>query len=245
MFRNSALLVVLALIFLVIPLQFTVAKTPIVNVSKRAFSESFPDFRQVNSVGLVAGVQVKQAPYKLNEPVVYVSGIKPSDKFICVSISHVGGTYIANFRVRNPRKGSIVGLKMPSKLFDNAYVTSTQLAVNARVTDKSICSKKDSHYLVSNWRDRFPVEAVDIYIAIDPSSVARFNLKGTSGAVNCNSIEVLNRKKGSSFREFTQYCRMKLPPSCKPSAYFEIIVDPIRGKSRQKNSASGYLRRGC
>ena len=121
--------------------------------------------------GLVAGPLVRPVPFPTREaghPQVWIGGLQPGDRVLCVELARAQGGYEARFTVRLPRAGDAVRVPFDSsdearRLFA-AGATAAELVVRARADRDGSCD--DAGPLLPAALDMPPAGTPELHLAV-------------------------------------------------------------------------------
>jgi hypothetical protein len=105
-------------------------------------------------------------------PQLTVTGVRSSDRFICVSISHINNLYRADFSFRNRGTSSVVKVLFESRFWHQLPSRSVgELAIEVYVDGASSCDGRKDEILPAGWGLSVPQEGYVLVNAGQSNSV--------------------------------------------------------------------------
>lgn len=215
---------------------------PKVVVPKRSFTETYFERRNLSAYAKLVGWQGGELGGQLRDPTVYVAGLKPGDRTLCVTMRHVDGSYLGSARINNPNRGSRIVLQLPSTLVQRrSQIGEADVALMAQVSRGSRCTDSDP-ILSANWGSGPAKGATSLFVSASLGSDVRLMIAGASRSTRCEALEELLPDPRKNRQQFNTVCRIELPRACQSETAFELIVDSGSGRGPPM---PGRLRRDC
>lgn len=184
--------------------QAQAARIPRIEVSAPPFREYEPEVVRYASRD-VAGALVGSLQHRANRPVILLTGIRDSDRTICVIIERSNGAYLAAFNIPNARRGDTVELVLPSRLIGRLRAQAGEMAVRAQASGRGSCAAGDP-FLVAGWT-RPATTSVAILLNSQDSDYVGISV-GRGPASECSSLRDALGNQRLSVATFDRVCRL-------------------------------------
>lgn len=183
-------------------------------VPDRAFKEKLVAEAKVSGAGTV-GLVAANLGYDIpsRNAILTVSGIRNASAYICVEIESSSGLYFATFNVPNPKSGSVVSFKTPSKEMNKGATKAAGLAVRVTQSLKKNCMGEKALLPVA-WGSSQPV--AQMFLAVNRMSATTTRIRSVESATSA-PCEPIARFAGGTSLNTTRYdllCPVKITKSC-------------------------------
>jgi hypothetical protein len=188
--------------------------------------------------GRIIGMQSGDPLGKVDRSVITISGLKPSDTIICVSIQHVNGAYYAGFTQRVEKHGPIVRFVLPSTKVGGFSARTAELAILAQTGRNGRCGENDP-ILPATW-GRYPSTG-DSYVLINDrkASITRVSFAGQA-FLPCKRLRD-NLGERVALRAYQVSCPIQRVVACVTDA--PLVVQFVERGGR--SSIRSIVRGGC
>lgn len=167
-----------------------------------------------------------------------VSGLSPTDKYICINIRHVSGTYLAAVTFSRPQNASSVVVVLPKNKVAAMRATRAELAILARASTGSTCSNTDP-ILPATWGGETPGPSAYLLINDHQSIRTRASIAGEAPQMCSQLSDILPR--GKVLRSYHVACRLPVNGACGTAQSFAVKLM----KGTTESSIRGRLRNVC
>jgi hypothetical protein len=203
--------------FVALVLMFTgqASAAPAVSVvPDRAFNEKLDDEANVSGAGIV-GLVAANLGYNIpsRNSVLTVSGIKSTAIYICVEIESSNGLYFASFTVPNPKSGSVISFRTPSKKMSKGATKAAGLAVRVTQSVKKNCLGEKA-LLPVEWGISQPGD--QMFLAVNRMSATTTRIRSIDGTASAPCEPIARFTGGTSLNttRFELLCPVKVDKSC-------------------------------
>lgn len=199
-------------------------QTSVVSVPPSEFTETLHRSRKIRNSGPLVGVQSTAARLDVGNPIITVSGIKPSDKLVCLTISHASGVYVGKAKIKNSSFAGTVSFQLPAKLLKDVSRSAKQYAILAQASAENYCHSRND-ILFATWGNSPPRGKVVIALSASPTAATRVVVQGAVGGSRCQTASNYLAPKRLTFQSFSRVCSVSLSGECRQEARLEIIIN--------------------
>ncbi len=197
--------------------------TPEYKVKPKNFFESLPDVQKISLENAIVGYHFGDLNEKISRPALLLTGIKLTDKNICIRVENRSGTYIAQANIKNPKLGSTIRVKLPTKKKSIYRATASDLAIVAKVSPNREC-EGEAEFLTTSWNGMPKLkDSFNIFANLNGHDSAKIALQGTKNVADCLPVDMVIKDSNKTFRAFNYVCSLK-PESCKSETLFALTV---------------------
>jgi len=187
-------------------------------VAMPPFSEQVASFSHYAGEALAGAVILPERAVPVGS-VIVVSGVRPSDRTICVRIEQSNGGYHASFDVPNPNKGPSFLFVLPTSTIARLGIAPVELAIRARVSDGSSCND-NSPILAAGWGSAI---TPSIELLVNPQRYDRVSARVASGISSACSPALSNTAGDRrSMSSYSIVCRVRLTGAC--ASEQEVVI---------------------
>lgn len=189
--------------------------------------------------GLLMGVAMGGLDRGVSEPALTVSGLRATDKTICVAIKHANAAYTAGFRTPNAGRSGTVRFRLPSRVIGKLNARAGAVAILAQASAGAACVRSDP-VLPAAWGRVMPTSEGFALVNDHQADISRARI-GPQPMQRCQSATSL-AGAGVPLRSFQVSCSLRWSAgSCASEA--PLVIQFVDAGDQSEVRAT--LRRPC
>ena len=205
---------------------------PVYRVSPPTLQEHFDRPLELSGAQIIGFTGTPLGP-TLRHLTAIVSGIRPSDRTICVQIMRASGSYSAEFVVKNPHQGPSIAFELNSRAIDGRKMDALagEMAVRAQVSANDACSDDDV-FLPARW-DIQPSRSFNVLVNGMGATYIRSQAEGAP-TYDCRWLRSALGEPNLVDHRFNAVCPMPQVSTCGSEGEFDVLpadglsVGPLR-----------------
>jgi hypothetical protein len=187
--------------------------------------------------GRIIGVGSGELLGKVDPEVITISGLRPGDAFVCVTIQHVNGAYYAGFTKRIAKHGPVVRFVLPSTKIGGLAARTAELAILAQAgRQDGHCSESDP-ILPAAWGRNSSAVGGFVLINDRQASITRVSY-ADQAFVPCGSLRNTLGER-TALRAYQVSCPIQRPVACAVDAPLVIQFVERSGRSSIRSILRG------
>lgn len=166
---------------------------------------------------------------------IFVTGLAPRDKTVCLNITHVSGRYLASAMVPKPNGASSLSIVLPGNRIARLKAMRGELAILARASETEKCTPRDPILPASWGRD---LDSASGYLLVNNGQSLRSRV-ALAGSVPTSCVSLRDRLDGvKALTTYQMACPVPLGGACGAPTGFTVNLDngtrtvPLRGQLR-------------